>query len=168
MNAGQRHDTFDLASPADTDRLGGALALALGPAPHGVITLSGGLGAGKTHLVRALLRALGVTGPVKSPTYTLVEPYETSVGRILHMDLYRLAADDWWGLGLEDDPPDQCLWCVEWPEHAESALPMPRLTVALQTRGRGRCATLHWHDPNDQAGHDLMIHMNKLMQPIKR
>jgi tRNA threonylcarbamoyladenosine biosynthesis protein TsaE len=168
MSPGQRHDTFDLAGPADTDRLGDALARALGPAPRGVITLSGGLGAGKTHLVRALLRTLGVTGPVKSPTYTLVEPYETSVGRVLHMDLYRLAADDWWGLGLEDDPPDQCLWCVEWPEHAGSALPAPRLTIDVRTNGAGRSAELHWQNANDPASRDLTIHMNKLVQSIKR
>ena len=86
--------TLVLPDPDATDALGAALAAGLGPQPLGLIALEGGLGAGKTHLVRSLLRALGVAGPVKSPTYTLVERYSSSLGECLHLDLYRVADAD--------------------------------------------------------------------------
>ncbi len=143
---------FTLATPEVTTALGAALAHALGPQPRGLITLSGELGAGKTHLVRGLLRALGETGPVKSPTYTLVEPYDLRGGRVLHLDLYRLAdVDEWWSLGLEDDPPDAALWCVEWPDKAGSALPLARLSISLVDAAPGRLAHLDWADGADPA-----------------
>ena len=81
---------FALPEVAATDAAGAALARALAPDLRGLITLEGDLGAGKTALARAVLRGLGVTGPVKSPTYTLVEPYVVVGGRVLHLDLYRL------------------------------------------------------------------------------
>lgn len=150
MNGGRQ--TFALANPEATTALGAALAAALGPQPRGLITLRGELGAGKTHLVRSLLRALGETGPVKSPTYTLVEPYEFPGGRVMHLDLYRLAdVDEWWALGLEDDPPDATLWCVEWPEKAAAALPPARLSISLAQAPPGRVAHLEWADADDPA-----------------
>ena len=153
--------TLVLPDPDATDALGAALAAGLGPQPLGLIALEGGLGAGKTHLVRSLLRALGVAGPVKSPTYTLVEPYDLpGGGRVLHLDLYRLAAvEDWWGLGLEDEPPDQSLWCVEWPSMAGDALPAARLTISLEAAAGGRVARLRWQDAGDGAVKIVTTHM---------
>lgn len=151
-----------LPDPAATDHLGRVLAASLGTPPTGVIALYGDLGAGKTHLVRALLRAFGESGPVKSPTYTLVEPYDTPRGRVMHMDLYRLGGDDWWGLGLEDDAPDHCLWCVEWPEHAQGALPPLRLSIHLTHHTGGRLAALCWHDRHDPAVPEFIANMNKV------
>src|SRR3954471_2445218 len=88
--------TLDLKLPdaAVTARLGAALAL--GVEPGRALHLSGDLGTGKTTLVRGLLRALGVTGPVKSPTYTWVEPYELSRLDLYHFDFYRLPARTGW------------------------------------------------------------------------
>lgn len=101
----------------------------------GLFFLEGGLGAGKTTFVRAFLRALGVQGTVRSPTYTLIEPYDLSAAfagrRVLHLDLYRLAApeelDD---LGLRDEF-EQALILIEWPERGAGELPLPDLTLSL-------------------------------------
>ncbi|MGH8455045.1 MAG: tRNA (adenosine(37)-N6)-threonylcarbamoyltransferase complex ATPase subunit type 1 TsaE, partial [Nevskiales bacterium] len=82
---------FTLADAAATERLGAALASALGEG-GAVIYLRGELGTGKTTLTRALLQRLGHTGRVRSPTYTLVEPYEIGTRRAYHLDLYRLSA----------------------------------------------------------------------------
>lgn len=109
-----------------------------------LVFLNGPLGAGKTTLVRAFLRALGVTGPVRSPTYTLIEPYEIeppraspTPTRVLHLDLYRLGgADELEYLGLREDL-ERALVLVEWPECAEGALPEPDLQIALGYGGEG-------------------------------
>jgi tRNA threonylcarbamoyladenosine biosynthesis protein TsaE len=141
-----------LPDAAATDALGVALSRAFGPTPYGVVTLDGGLGAGKTQLVRAWLRALGVEGPIRSPTYTLIEPYEIGTAHVLHMDLYRLQSpEEWEGLGLEDQPPDHSLWLVEWPTQAEGHLPPARLQLRFETEGHGRRLQLHWSDAGDLA-----------------
>jgi len=114
---------------------------------QGVIWLQGELGAGKTELARAFLRTLGVTGPIKSPTYTLVEPYTTAAGSVLHMDCYRLAsAEELDMLGLADTPPETALWLVEWPERALAGLPPPDLRLQLSLEGEGRRLRLEWQD----------------------
>ena len=101
--------------------------------------LSGSLGAGKTTLVRGLMRGLGHRGPVRSPTYTLLEPYEMEGFSVYHFDLYRLA-DAW---ELEDfgarDYFHECALCVvEWPERGEGALPLPDLVLDFRVFGDGR------------------------------
>lgn len=129
-----------LATPADTDLLGARLA-ATRPRPA-VVALSGPLGAGKSSLARAMLRALGVTGAVRSPTYTLLERYAVPGGEALHLDLYRLgSASELEFLGL-DDASDAVLWLVEWPERGVGALPAFDLTVELAITGGGRSADL--------------------------
>lgn len=106
---------------------------------RGLITLSGDLGSGKTTLCRALLRALGHEGPVRSPTYTLVEPYDLPLYRIQHYDLYRLAdPEELDYLGLRDFIAPDTLTLIEWPEKAATALPPIDLALSLQVQDSGR------------------------------
>ena len=118
------HDLF-LHDADATAALGAGLAANL--PEHAVVELHGDLGAGKSTLARALLRALGVTGTIRSPTYTLVEQYPLTVGGMaLHLDLYRIGAPgELEFLGL--DAGDIRLWLVEWPERGQGALPHPDL-----------------------------------------
>lgn len=105
------------------------------------------LGAGKTTLVRGLLRALQVTGTIRSPTYTLVEPYETSIGMILHVDLYRLSqGSEFLALGLDDYAFDRCWWLVEWPDRAGEY--MPAITLQLQFRISGTSRVVQINGPD--------------------
>ncbi|MBS7458718.1 tRNA (adenosine(37)-N6)-threonylcarbamoyltransferase complex ATPase subunit type 1 TsaE [Coralloluteibacterium stylophorae] len=132
---------FVLADPAATDALGQALARAR--PEQGVVYLRGDLGAGKSSLARALLRALGVTGTIRSPTYTLVERYPLpGDGReALHLDLYRIgAAEELEFLGLDDAVAEAALWLVEWPERGAGLLPPADLDIMLAPRGEGRVA----------------------------
>lgn len=110
--------------------------------PNGaVVHLLGDLGAGKSTLARAWLRALGVTGTVRSPTYTLVERYPIDGGEALHLDLYRIGdAGELDFLGLDDIAA--ALWLVEWPERGAGALPAPHLQIALAIDGTGRSGAL--------------------------
>ncbi len=105
-----------------------------------LLTLAGDLGSGKTTLARGLLRALGVTGPVHSPTYTLVEAYETASGAVHHLDLYRLAdgANELEALGYRDLRALPGLVMVEWPERAGAALGSADVQAGLETLGSGR------------------------------
>lgn len=123
-----------------TDRLGERLALTrMRPA---VVALSGPLGAGKSSLARAMLRAMGVGGAVRSPTYTLVERYPLPEGEALHLDLYRIgAAEELDFLGL-DDAVEAQLWLIEWPERGLGALPPVDLCVSLAMDAAGRVAEL--------------------------
>jgi tRNA threonylcarbamoyladenosine biosynthesis protein TsaE len=108
-----------------------------------VVFLRGPLGAGKTTLARGWLRALGVEGPIRSPTYTLVEPYEFGARTVLHLDLYRLADPaELEQLGVFDAPADSASWLIEWPEHGTGHLPAPDLSVALDAVEDGREALI--------------------------
>jgi tRNA threonylcarbamoyladenosine biosynthesis protein TsaE len=131
-----------LADESATACAGGALARGLPDlATHSLLlALSGELGSGKTTLARALLRALGVRGTVRSPTFTLVEPYETARGTVHHLDLYRLAAgpSGLEGLGYRDLRGQPGLVLVEWPERAGAALGTHDLSAHLRHEGTGR------------------------------
>ena len=119
---------------SEEDTAAWAQRLAAQPAlAHAFVTLHGDLGAGKTTLVRHLLRALGVQGRIKSPTYAVVEPHETAGLAIWHFDFYRF--DDpreWEDSGLRDLLADTGLKLVEWPEKAGSLLPPPDWDIQLQ------------------------------------
>ncbi|MGY4516008.1 tRNA (adenosine(37)-N6)-threonylcarbamoyltransferase complex ATPase subunit type 1 TsaE [Lysobacter sp. HA18] len=126
---------FELADADATAALGRALARTR--PRHGVVHLIGDLGAGKSTLARALLRELGVTGAIRSPTYTLVERYTVEGGEAWHLDLYRIGNPgelDFLGL----DPADAVLWLVEWPERGGAALPPPDLRIHLELSATGR------------------------------
>ncbi|MGD8708876.1 MAG: tRNA (adenosine(37)-N6)-threonylcarbamoyltransferase complex ATPase subunit type 1 TsaE [Ectothiorhodospiraceae bacterium] len=130
-----------LPSAEHTEALGARIAAALPPAM--VVHLCGDLGAGKTTLVRGLLRALGHSGAVKSPTYTLVEPYELEGRRLFHLDLYRLAdAEELEFIGLRDLLDGAAVLLIEWPERGAGVLPGPDLVVRLERDGKGRRVAL--------------------------
>lgn len=118
---------------------GESLGRALGG--HGRVHLTGELGAGKTTLTRGLLRAHGYMGAVKSPTYTLVEPYELDDARIHHFDLYRLGdPEELEFIGARDLLSDEALCVIEWPERGEGWLPPADLSIELAIAGNGRLA----------------------------
>ena len=131
---------FVLADADATVRL--AESLASTQPEQAVVLLHGDLGAGKSTLARGWLRALGVEGAIRSPTYTLVEHYPLpSGGKGLHLDLYRIGdARELDFLGLDD--AGATLWLVEWPERGRGALPPADLEIDLAVAGDGRSARL--------------------------
>ena len=136
-----QHFTAHLHDEAATAALGASLARALMPGL--AIHLHGDLGAGKTALTRALLHAAGHTGTVKSPTYTLSEPYQVQLdGRrvnVIHFDLYRMSsAEEFLDAGFREDFNGDNICIVEWPEKADGVLPPPDLNVFLTVAGHGR------------------------------
>ncbi len=120
-----------LADESATSALAGALAGCLGPGF--VLTLSGDLGAGKTTLTRGLLRALGHTGRVRSPTFTLAESYNLPKFDLYHFDFYRFSAsDEWRDLGFDELLGGAGAAVVEWPEMAGGCMPAPDLALRLE------------------------------------
>lgn len=126
---------LSLADSVATERAGALLAPLL-PAGELVIYLQGDLGAGKTTLVRGLLKALGHAGRVPSPTYTLVEPYSLAGRELRHLDLYRLAdPEELAYLGIREEGG---ILLVEWPEKGGRFLPPADMTCRLRDDGSGR------------------------------
>ncbi|MDO8047980.1 tRNA (adenosine(37)-N6)-threonylcarbamoyltransferase complex ATPase subunit type 1 TsaE [Janthinobacterium sp. SUN211] len=135
------HFKAHLHDEAGTAALGAALARAL--APGLAIYLHGDLGAGKTALTRALLHAAGHAGHVKSPTYTLSEPYTVQLDgqsvNVIHFDLYRMgSAEEFLDAGFREDFDGRNICIVEWPEKAEPVLPPADLNIYLNVAGTGR------------------------------
>ncbi len=121
--------------------LGMALASAL--EGHGAVHLTGDLGAGKTTLCRGILRGMGYSGAVKSPTFTLVEPYELADSEVYHFDLYRLSdPDELDYIGVDEyfNPAALCL--LEWPEKAQGYLPQHDLKIKIDVSGEKRIISL--------------------------
>lgn len=107
------------------------------------IYLRGDLGAGKTAFVRSVLRALGVTGPIKSPTYNLIEVYVVSRLNLYHFDFYRFDNEnEWEEAGFREMLSDTNVCFVEWPENAGTTLPVPDIEIQLTVKGEGRMMTL--------------------------
>jgi tRNA threonylcarbamoyladenosine biosynthesis protein TsaE len=120
-----------LADEAATSRLAEVLARML--VPGITIHLSGDLGSGKTALTRGLLRHLGHTGRVRSPTFTLVEPYNLSGFNLYHFDFYRLSDKRaWLDAGFDEYLDGRSVVVIEWPEQAGDTLPPPDLSICLR------------------------------------
>ena len=151
-----------LPAEADTEALGAALASLLRPRLN--IWLVGNLGMGKTTLTRGLLRALGHEGKVKSPTYTLIEPYVVSRLNLYHFDFYRFnSPDEYLDAGLDEYFADQGVCIVEWPQKALPHLPSPDLEIQLEVRDGGRFVEIYGHT---DAGRTCVTELMKALRAI--
>lgn len=113
--------------------------LPISPARSGSIHLKGDLGAGKTAFSRAFLRACGVTGRIKSPSYALLETYKVSNLYLYHLDFYRFSDPrEWLDAGFRDLIRDDALVLIEWPEKAQDLLPPPDILISLEYSDSGR------------------------------
>lgn len=119
-----------------------------------LIYLTGDLGAGKTTLVRGFIQHRGHQGAVKSPTYTLIEPYELASGNCYHLDLYRLAdGEELEYLGLREMLEEQAVLLVEWPQRGEGWLPSADVSIMIEHAGEGRVIQLQ---ANTEAGEAIL------------
>lgn len=144
--------SFLLANEAETVALGLALSELL-PLPF-VIYMYGDLGAGKTTFVRGLLQGMGHDGAVKSPTYTLVEPYELKDKKVYHFDLYRLAdPEELEFIGIREYQEEDSLLIFEWPDKGDGMIPEANLVIELEYQDKGRKADFIFSD--EALGQDI-------------
>ena len=128
---------FFLPDSESTEKFGAELFTCL--PEKALIFLHGDLGAGKTTLVRGLLRAAGVTGAIKSPTYALIEEYEVNERKIFHFDLYRLAdSEELEWIGIDDYLNENALCFVEWADKGAGVLPAANVNISLTIQRDGR------------------------------
>jgi tRNA threonylcarbamoyladenosine biosynthesis protein TsaE len=124
--------------------LGGALSTVRGGAL--VIGIEGELGAGKTTLVSGVLAGVGIEGAIRSPTYTLIEPYEAAGLQLYHIDLYRLTgAREVEALGIRDLLDERAVLLIEWPSRAAGALPTEDLSISIEYGAECRVLTAQGH-----------------------
>jgi tRNA threonylcarbamoyladenosine biosynthesis protein TsaE len=147
---------FETRSEAETESLARRWAGTLASMP--LITVAGNLGVGKTVFVRGLLRGLGHAGAVKSPTFTLVEPYQFAARSVYHFDLYRVEnTDEIELLGFRDYLRADSLCIVEWPERAGALLPRPDIAVMMErTNNEDRVLQLQPHTDLGAAAFDKL------------
>jgi tRNA threonylcarbamoyladenosine biosynthesis protein TsaE len=132
-----RTEQHEVPTEATMLELGAAFATHLRGAE--LVFLEGELGAGKTTFARGVLRGLGYGGHVKSPTYTLVEPYELPGGWVYHLDLYRIVdPQELDFIGFDELLSERAVKLIEWPERAGARVPRPDAVVRIGTRGTGR------------------------------
>jgi len=148
--------SLHLPDDAATDTLAGRLAPLVdgtaGLPAGGRIHLQGDLGAGKTAFTRALLRASGIKGRIKSPSYALLESYKVSNLYFYHFDFYRFSdSREWLDAGFRDLLRDDAVVLIEWPERAGSLLPPPDLLIKLSYAEPGRDATLSAYTARGQS-----------------
>jgi tRNA threonylcarbamoyladenosine biosynthesis protein TsaE len=145
-------ETLHITWPDEAACAAFAARLAAAPAlfPSSFIALDGPLGAGKTTFVRHLLRALGVAGRIKSPTYAVLEPYEVDGRAVSHFDFYRFAdAREWDDAGFRDIFAAPGLKLAEWPDKAAPALPAPDWRLEIEPSGEAsRRVTVHAFTPH--------------------
>lgn len=146
--------TLEVHGEAAMMALGARFAEKFREIPGLLVFLHGDLGAGKTTLVRGLIRGLGHTGAVKSPTYTIVEPYELPGLDVYHFDLYRLSdPEELEFIGARDYLESGALCLVEWPEKGQGMLPEPDLMIDIEHFDDGRRLQLTSHS---EAAHELI------------
>jgi tRNA threonylcarbamoyladenosine biosynthesis protein TsaE len=143
MNSDRKPVTIAVATEAEMEALGGRLAGRLKPGQ--LVYIRGPLGAGKTTLVRGVLHGLGHRGAVKSPTFTLVEPYVLGALTLYHFDLYRLKQPEELEFMGWRDYLDDGVCLVEWPERGAGILPEPLLDVMIAPADPGRTVALTAH-----------------------
>ena len=141
---------YFLADESATVAMGNALAeVVKNDTKQGVVVfLNGDLGAGKTTLTRGFVQAMGHAGHVKSPTYTLVEPYDLGDWRVFHFDLYRLAdPEELEFMGIRDYFDDRSCCFIEWPEKGTGLLANADLTINMAYQEEQRNICLHAETP---------------------
>lgn len=143
---------FQVDLPDEEATLAFAEQLARQLQPGAVLFLRGDLGVGKTSLCRGVLLGLGHQGNVKSPTYTLVEPYDLPGRQVYHFDLYRLGEpSELEFMGCRDYFDDESICLVEWPEQGVGVLPVPDIELEILVKGRGRTLFCRAHSERGRA-----------------
>jgi tRNA threonylcarbamoyladenosine biosynthesis protein TsaE len=153
---------LNVATAEQMRALGQALGRALASAGVGalVVGIEGELGAGKTTLVSGVLRAVGVSGVVRSPTYTLIEPYETSGRQFYHLDLYRLADPrEVEALGIRDLLGPTAVLLIEWPSRGVGMLPPADLSLEIEYHPAAESGRLLGLRASSSAGDKLVEQM---------